>query len=67
MATAIGDLTGLEIDANDIEQLVLRTFLRGYRMEKRQGFEAEDYSLPDVVHDEYPQIELPYFNDREFF
>ncbi len=67
MATAIADLTGLAIDADDIEQLVLRTFLRGYRLEKRQGFEAEDYSLPDVVHDEYPQIELPYFNDREFF
>ena len=67
MATAVADLTGLEIDAEQIEQMVLRTFLRGYRLEKQQGFEIEDYSLPGVVHLEYPQIELPYFNSREFF
>ena len=67
MATAIADLTGLAIDAEKIEQVVLRTFLRGYRLEKQQGFEIEDYSLPGVVHLEYPQIELPYFNSKEFF
>ncbi len=67
MATAICDLTGLEISAEDIEQMILRTFLRGYRLEKQQGFELEDYDLPGVVHLEYPQIELPHFNSREFF
>ena len=67
MATAIADLTGLDIDAAEIEELVLRTFLRGYRLEKQQGFQLEDYDLPGVVHLEYPQIELPHFNTREFF
>ncbi|MEO1997015.1 MAG: hypothetical protein ABGZ17_17240, partial [Planctomycetaceae bacterium] len=67
MATAIADLTGLDIAAAAIEELVLRTFLRGYRLEKQQGFQLEDYDLPGVVHLEYPQIELPHFNTREFF
>ena len=67
MAQAIADLTGLEISGDDIEQIVMRAFLRGYRLEKQQGFSADDYKMPSEVHDEYPQIELPHFNTQEFF
>ncbi|MFQ5845986.1 MAG: aldehyde ferredoxin oxidoreductase C-terminal domain-containing protein, partial [Planctomycetota bacterium] len=67
VAEAIRALTGLEIDKAALRKVVRRTFLRGYRLEKRQGFCAEDYSLPDEAHEDYPQIQLPRFNTREFF
>jgi aldehyde:ferredoxin oxidoreductase len=67
MADAVSELSGLEVDADEMEQLVLRTFLAGYQLEKQQGFEIDDYSMPLDIHEEFPQIELPYFNSREFF
>jgi len=67
MADAVSALTGLPIDANTFRQLILRTFLRGYRLEKLQGFTPDDYNLPTESHNEYPEIELPYFNTKEFF
>ena len=67
MAEAVRMLSGLDITADTFKQIIRRTFLRGYRLEKRQGFTDEDYVMPAEAHDEYPQIELPYFNSREFF
>lgn len=67
MAKAITALTGLEITEEEIQKTIRRVFLRGYRLERRQGFTDDDYTMPDEAHDEYPQIQLPHFNSREFF
>jgi aldehyde:ferredoxin oxidoreductase len=67
MVKAITALTGLEITAQDIQKTIRRVFLRGYRLELRQGFTDADYTMPEEAHDEYPQIQLPHFNSREFF
>ena len=44
-----------------------RSFLRGYRIERRQGYTPDDYVMPAEVHWEHPNIQLPYFNTPEFF
>lgn len=67
MASAITEITGVEITEATLEQAVMRAFLRGYRLEKRQGFTQDDYVLPAQSHEEHPQIDLPYFNTQEFF
>jgi aldehyde:ferredoxin oxidoreductase len=66
-ASAVSALTGLPITAETMRDLVLRTFLRGYRLEKLQGFTPDDYNLPSESHNEFPEIDLPYFNTPEFF
>ncbi|MEE3367755.1 MAG: aldehyde ferredoxin oxidoreductase C-terminal domain-containing protein [Planctomycetota bacterium] len=68
MADAIHAVSGgLEISGEEIENTIRRSFLRGYRLEMRQGCTSDDYVMPPEVHQEYPQIELPYFNTPEFF
>jgi len=64
---AIHALTGLDLTEADIEKTIRRMFLRGYRLEQRQGFTDDDYVMPADIHKEYPEIELPYFNTVEFF
>ncbi len=66
-ATAISDLTGIEVTPEALDEVVLRTFLRGYRLEKRQGFSEDDYALPAQAHDRHDAIDLPYFNNVSFF
>ena len=46
VGSALSELTGLAIDADTLRSLILRTFLRGYRLEKLQGMTADDYCLP---------------------
>jgi len=67
IVTAIHALTGLELTEADIETTIRRMFLRGYRLEQRQGFTDDDYVMPADIHNEYTEIELPYFNTAEFF
>ena len=67
VAKAIRALTGLGITAEDLQRTIRRVFLRGYRLEQRQGFTDADYVMPAEVHDEYKEIQLPYFNTPEFF
>jgi len=66
-AEAIRAAVGLAVAADDLEQAVWRTYLRGYGGERRQGFVTADYVVPDEAHDQSPHIQLPYFNTREFF
>ena len=47
--------------------MTVRTFLRGYRLEKLQGMTIDDYTLPGDALQEYPNIELPHFVTSEFF
>ncbi len=67
VAEAIEAIHGLSLKPGDLQRLIRRAFLRGYRLERRHGFTDDDYNMPDESHDEYPQIELPHFNTREFF
>ena len=67
MAEAVTAFTGLEVSEETIAQAIMRTFLRGYRLEKLQGYTKEDYSLPQQAHREHTEIKLPYFNTPEFF
>lgn len=67
MAKAISALTGLDISGEDIRATVRRVFLRGYRLERRQGFTDDDYVMPQEIHKRYDAVELPYFNSPEFF
>lgn len=67
MAEAIADITGMKINGETLTKIVMRTYLRGYRMERSQGFTDDDYSMPSLSHDQFEQIELPYFNTPEFF
>ncbi|HEX5136789.1 MAG TPA: aldehyde ferredoxin oxidoreductase C-terminal domain-containing protein [Planctomycetota bacterium] len=67
MAEALREAAGIETTAGEIEAAVKRTYLRGYRLEKEQGFLAEDYAMPEEVHGEFRQIDLPRFNTKEFF
>ncbi|MHC4135453.1 MAG: aldehyde ferredoxin oxidoreductase C-terminal domain-containing protein [Planctomycetota bacterium] len=67
VAEAIEALTGLEITGKELSEAVLRTYLRGYRIERQQGFGPDDYDLPAEVHREYSEIDLPHFLTAEFF
>lgn len=67
MAEAVTTLTGMAVTPDDLARATIRTYLRGYRIEKQQGFAPDDYDLPAEAHDRYPQIDLPYFNTKEFF
>jgi aldehyde:ferredoxin oxidoreductase len=67
MAEALKEVAALDVTADDIQAAVRRTYLRGYRLEKEQGFTAEDYTMPEEVHGEFPRIDLPHFNTKEFF
>ncbi|MDH3590436.1 MAG: aldehyde:ferredoxin oxidoreductase [Planctomycetota bacterium] len=58
---------GLELSGREIGGAVTRTYLRGYRMERAQGFTDADYDMPSEIHKEYPQLKVPHFNTKEFF
>jgi aldehyde:ferredoxin oxidoreductase len=67
VSEAIASATGVDVSETDLRNAVLRTFLRGYRLEKLQGFSKGDYGLPADALEKSDAIELPYFNTPEFF
>jgi len=67
VSEALASATSVNISEEDLRDAVLRTFLRGYRLEKLQGFSKGDYRLPASVLEKSDAIELPYFNTPEFF
>jgi aldehyde:ferredoxin oxidoreductase len=66
-SAALASATGVDVSEADLRDAVLRSFLRGYRLEKLQGFSKDDYRLPADVLEKSDAIELPYFNTPEFF
>lgn len=66
-AEALRIATGLDVSAEELTSVVMRTFLRGYANERRQGFGPDDYRLPSVAHEPMQGSDLPYFNTPEFF
>jgi aldehyde:ferredoxin oxidoreductase len=67
VAGAVQELTGLDVTADSLNEMTVRTFLRGYRLEKLQGMTIDDYTLPSEAMQEYPNVDLPYFVTEEFF
>lgn len=67
MAEAVSAITGLKVSAEDLQRVVRRSFLRGYRIELRQGFGPEDYVMPADVHRKNESVQLPFFNTPTFF
>ena len=66
-AEALGIATGLAVTEDELVDVVMRTFLRGYAVERRRGFAAADYVLPAEAHEPMVNSTLPYFNTPEFF
>jgi len=67
MAEALGEVAGLTVTPEELQGAVRRTYLRGYRLEKEQGFAVGDYTMPEEAHAECREIQLPHFNTKEFF
>jgi aldehyde:ferredoxin oxidoreductase len=67
MCEALAELCDLKVEPQELRDTVMRTYIRGYRIEREQGFSNDDYVMPKAAHDAYPQIELPHFNTPEFF
>ena len=65
---AVKAATGLDIDAKDLKGAVRRAFLRGLKLERKQGYTDEEYTLPSDVFDHpNPALTTPAFVTREFF
>ncbi|MCB9831731.1 MAG: FHA domain-containing protein [Planctomycetes bacterium] len=67
MAMALGAIADLDIDEAKIREVVRRTFLRGYRLEKKQGFDQRDYVMPADALKPQAHLALEHFNTPEFF
>jgi aldehyde:ferredoxin oxidoreductase len=67
VSEAVTKATGVNVSGDDLRDAVLRAFLRGYRLERLQGFTNDDYQLPADVLEKSDAIDLPYFNSPEFF
>ena len=66
-AEALRITTGLEITGEELTATVMRTFLRGYAIERRTGFGADDYRLPAEAHHPMKGSNLAHFNTPEWF
>jgi aldehyde:ferredoxin oxidoreductase len=66
-AEALQIATGLDVSGDDLREAVLRTQLRGYAVERRQGFVPGDYRLPAEAHGPMGNSDLEVFNTPEFF
>jgi aldehyde:ferredoxin oxidoreductase len=64
---ALNEVLGLDLAKDDVKWSVLKTFIRGYALEKKQGFDESDYVLPERTYEQNPNVKLPYFITPEFF
>ena len=66
-AEALRTVTGLAVTGDDLTRVVMRTQLRGYANERRQGFDVDDYRLPAEAHGPMGDTDDEVFNTPEFF
>ncbi len=66
-AEALQIATSLGISGDDLRSVALRTQLRGYAIERRQGFVVSDYRLPAEAHGPMGESDVEVFNTPEFF
>jgi aldehyde:ferredoxin oxidoreductase len=65
---AIQETTGMEVSVEELQASFRRAFLRGLALERKQGYEDGDYTLPSQVFDDPNQrLKTPHFITREFF
>ncbi len=67
MTMALGALSDLKITEEELQRVVMRTFLRGYRLEKKQGFTDMDYAMPADALKKQEHMKMEHFNTPEFF
>ena len=67
-AAGIKAATGMDITKDEMKAAVRRAFLRGLVLERKQGYEDEDYTLPaQVFESPNPNLKTPNFVTPEFF
>jgi aldehyde:ferredoxin oxidoreductase len=66
-AEALRTAVGLDVTGDDLTRVAMRTQLRGYANERRQGFGADDYRLPSEAHGPMGTSNIEVFNTPEFF
>ena len=64
---AIRDITGVPTTETELKDAVMRTYLRGLLLERKQGFTDEDYVLPARVYERQEHIKVPQFITLEFW
>ena len=65
---ALQDELGLGISKDELLAAVRRAFVRGLALERKQGYEDSEYTLPAQVFDNpSPTIQTPHFITHEFF
>ena len=58
----------LEVSEEALRAAVRRAFLRGLALERRQGYEKDEYALPaEAADDPNPHIKLPNLTATDFF
>lgn len=66
--SAIKEVTGLEISKEELLGAVRRSFLRGLVLERKQGYDDTDYTLPPEVFEKpNPNLKSENFITPEFF
>ena len=66
--TAIKEATGIELTKEDLLGATRRAFLRGLVLERKQGYEDDEYTLPgQVFEDPNPKLKTAHFVTQEFF
>lgn len=66
-AEAIRLAVGLDVTGEELEAVVMRTFLRAYANERRCGFGVDDYVLPADAHGPIGDSDIEVFNTPDFF
>ena len=64
---AIKDLKGIPMTEQELKDGVMRTYLRGLLLERKQGFTEEDYVLPARVYERQEHIKVPQFITPDFW
>ena len=67
-AQALQDELGLKISKDELLAAVRKAFVRGLALERKQGYDDSEYTLPSQVFDNPNlKIQTPRFLTREFF
>lgn len=67
LVNAIEHLTGLSISEDTIKETVRTAFIRGLWLERKQGFDDSDYTLPTEIFERpNPDVKTPLFVTPEY-
>jgi len=65
---ALQAAAGLEVPPDELKAAVRRAYLRGLALERKQGYDDTDYTLPaQVFEDPNPNLKTPHFITTEWF